>query len=207
MIEPEEAPINELVTALVAAKTKFKTPKKSKQAYNYKYADLQECIDCTQDALNKNGLVVAQFPINEGENVGVETTVAHTSGQRITSTFTAKLPKTDPQSIGSALTYFRRYGYMAALGLAPEDDDAQTAMPADKVVDSFDAIVSLAETDPGDYVFTFGKFKGQPIRSVPDSELQNYGQYLVRSAEQQGKKLSGPAKEAHAAIDLYFSDK
>jgi hypothetical protein len=35
--------------------------------------------------------------------------------------------KNDPQGFGSALTYCRRYSLLAAMGIAPEDDDANLA--------------------------------------------------------------------------------
>jgi hypothetical protein len=38
------------------------------------------------------------------------------------------LPAADPQTIGSGTTYLRRYHYSAMVGIAPEDDDAETAM-------------------------------------------------------------------------------
>jgi hypothetical protein len=38
--------------------------------------------------------------------------------------------KLDPQGFGSALTYCRRYSLLAAMGLAPEDDDGQAASKA-----------------------------------------------------------------------------
>jgi 2-methylisocitrate lyase-like PEP mutase family enzyme len=45
--------------------------------------------------------------------------------------------KKDPQGYASALTYARRYSLMAACGIAPEDDDGNSAArPAKTVVDS-----------------------------------------------------------------------
>jgi len=41
--------------------------------------------------------------------------------------------KNDPQAIGSAVTYARRYNFMAVLGLPVADDDARSAMPDKKV--------------------------------------------------------------------------
>jgi len=39
-----------------------------------------------------------------------------------------ELAKRDPQSIGSAITYFRRYSYAAIVGIAQMDDDGESAM-------------------------------------------------------------------------------
>ena len=38
-----------------------------------------------------------------------------------------KPTKADPQGMGSAVTYARRYSYMAIIGLAAEDDDGNAA--------------------------------------------------------------------------------
>jgi hypothetical protein len=62
--------------------------------------------------------------------LGVTTILVHTSGGRVA---TGPLPMpapNDPQKVGSAITYARRYALMATLGLAAEDDDGQAAKPA-----------------------------------------------------------------------------
>jgi hypothetical protein len=52
----------------------------------------------------------------------------HKSGQFIADTALLHLVKDDPQAHGSAMTYLRRYSYMAILGLvADEDDDGNAA--------------------------------------------------------------------------------
>ncbi len=40
------------------------------------------------------------------------------------------MQKNDPQGYGSALTYARRYGLAAMVGVCPDDDDAAAASPA-----------------------------------------------------------------------------
>ena len=42
--------------------------------------------------------------------------------------------KQDMQALGSALTYARRYGLAAMVGVAPEDDDGNAAVEAAPVV-------------------------------------------------------------------------
>jgi hypothetical protein len=64
--------------------------------------------------------------------VVVTTLLAHASGEWIETRLAMGLESTDPQAIGSALTYARRYGLCALVGVAPGDvdDDAAAAMPA-----------------------------------------------------------------------------
>ena len=72
--------------------------------------------------------------INENGRLNITTMLAHSSGQYISSTLTMTVTKLDPQAIGSAITYGRRYALAAMVGLAQEDDDGEKAMvrPKDK---------------------------------------------------------------------------
>lgn len=118
--------INELVTALVSAQAEFSAvPKGSVNPFfNSKYAGLPEVVEHTTPVLTKHGLSVMQFvTFIEGYGDALTTYVAHTSGQYIADTMPLHLPKNDPQGQGSAITYARRYAYMAALGIVADNDD------------------------------------------------------------------------------------
>lgn len=133
--------IGELAGALAKAQTEFKPVMKDTDNpyYNSKYADLSSVINATQQALAKNGLVVIQNPVVdcEGEKAGVKTIIAHSSGQwmshdlMLPATMKGKegTPRFDAQSVGSAITYARRYSYQAIVGIAAEaDDDGNAAV-------------------------------------------------------------------------------
>lgn len=92
------------------------------------YADLESVWDSCQPALQATGLAVSQFPINNGNGVGVLTILMHSSGEWISEEFVLPLAKQDPQGGGSAITYSRRYALMAVLGICPIDDDAEAAV-------------------------------------------------------------------------------
>lgn len=51
----------------------------------------------------------------------------HESGSSVSSTLRLRPSKTDPQGVGSAITYGRRYSLLAMTGAAPEDDDGNAA--------------------------------------------------------------------------------
>jgi hypothetical protein len=52
----------------------------------------------------------------------------HSSGEWISETVTVRAQKDDPQGLGSALTYLRRYALAAVVGVtATEDDDGNAA--------------------------------------------------------------------------------
>lgn len=96
--------------------------------YKNKYASLSNILDAVTKPLNDNGLSVVQMPCNEG----LTTMLIHTSGEWISSTSSTPVKDTtDPQKLGSAITYARRYALGAILSLnIDEDDDGQKAATA-----------------------------------------------------------------------------
>lgn len=185
-----------LYAALAKAQVEFKEPKKTKKAYNYMYAPMEEIRKAVIDALHDHGLTVIQFPINNEDRVGVRTTLAHESGDAYTVEFTTKLPKTDPQSIGSAITYFRRYAMMAVLGLAPEDDDGESAMP--KKVNK-QPIAQKMPDDIGEQVINGGKWKGIKVKDVPEDDAMGYISWA------DDNNVQGPAKYLSDMFHEYFN--
>lgn len=128
--------MSESTSELFAAFAKFQgdveNASKGKQGHGYKYADLAECINTAKPELLKNGLAVAQMlGSDENRKQTLTTILTHSSGQWMSSEFTmveAVLAggsgKNPAQTLGSAITYQRRYAYAAILGLAQEDEDA-----------------------------------------------------------------------------------
>ncbi|UKM63202.1 recombinase [Klebsiella phage P-K7R] len=123
---------DEVLPALHKARSMFVKVKKDRQNSHLKnkYATLDSVLDAITPALTDNSLMLMQDMIeSEAPNrIKVETTVIHTSGQWVK--FYAELPivKNDPQGVGSAFTYARRYAAAAAFGLSQADDDAQIAV-------------------------------------------------------------------------------
>ena len=95
--------------------------------FHSKYANLEEVISCAKEALMNNGLSVSQFPISNDRQAGVETILMHESGQWISGKCLLACSKVDPQGMGSAITYARRYSYQSILGIPSEDDDGNSA--------------------------------------------------------------------------------
>src|SRR3990167_11178350 len=92
--------------------------------FKSKYASLSAIIEDTRQPLAKQGLSYAQFPSGDS---GLETILMHNSGEWIADSFLMKPVDQKPQSLGSALTYARRYALCAILGLQVEDDDGNEA--------------------------------------------------------------------------------
>lgn len=107
-----------------AAKDSFNDYTKSK------YATLASVMDACRDALIENDIWVTQFPVNVGiaNTLGLVTKLVHIEpAQWQSSLLVMPLPKNDPQGYGSALTYARRYGLCALVGIVTEDDDGSAA--------------------------------------------------------------------------------
>lgn len=124
--EGERAP---LAKAFITAQKAMDAVKKAatNPAFKTKYADLSEVVEAVVPALNNAGLGVLQNPAFDGEWVTVATTFLHEGGSAVTSTLRLKPSKTDPQGVGSAITYGRRYSLLAMTGAAPEDDDGNAS--------------------------------------------------------------------------------
>jgi hypothetical protein len=123
--------LDQLGTALAKAQAAIKGAVKdvANPFFKAHYADLSSVWEACRAALTENGLSVVQLP-ERGANgeVAVITMLLHASGQFITSRIASKPSKDDPQQVGSVVTYLRRYGLAAMVGVAPEDDDGEAAM-------------------------------------------------------------------------------
>lgn len=117
--------------AFAQAQTEFPLVRKdaNNPFFKSKYAPLPNVLEVALPVLHKNGLYLTQAPINDGDRVGIKTTITHAeSGESLESSFTVNLAKNDPQGAGSALTYCRRYALVSMLGLnVDEDDDGNLA--------------------------------------------------------------------------------
>jgi hypothetical protein len=125
--------IDALAAALTAAQGEFEAVAKGAENpfFKSKYADLPSVVRAATPVLAKNQLAVTQLLGLEDGTDTLTTVLTHSSGQFIAGTQRLLLVKADPQGQGSAITYARRYGYMAVLGLvADEDDDGNAAAKA-----------------------------------------------------------------------------
>jgi hypothetical protein len=125
--------MKQVAAALVKAQKEFGPALKTSTNPHFrsKYADLGACVEAVVGALNNNGIYLMQLTEERENGVCVQTQFIHESGE-IMSGGSLFMPasKIDAQGFGSALSYARRYSLMAACGIAPEEDDANSAKPA-----------------------------------------------------------------------------
>lgn len=119
-----------LVQALGAMTDVVKTQTANAGQFGYTYATLADVFSMARPVLAAHDLCVTQAAESTSDEVVIWTTILHSSGQYL-SARPLRLPAgKNPQATGSAISYGKRYAVMAVLGLATEDDDAQSATQA-----------------------------------------------------------------------------
>jgi hypothetical protein len=102
-------------------------------AFRNKYATLDAIMEQVRPVLAAHGLAVMQgvlHPETDGGRVvgiAVETRLLHLSGEWMASVVVVPVAKLTALGAGSAISYGRRYGLSAMLGLTAEDDDGNGA--------------------------------------------------------------------------------
>lgn len=122
--------IGDLALALSKAQSQMNGAAKTSSNPFFKslYADLHQCIEAAKEPLTKNELAVVQTTdTDETGNIWVYTTLIHSSGQWMRGRIRMRPKKDDDQATGSSITYGRRYGFAAIVGLAQKDDDGNEA--------------------------------------------------------------------------------
>lgn len=125
--------MNELAKSLVKAQAAMSHAAKDSKNPHFKsaYSSLASVIDAVRPALSANGLAFVQMLHTADGGVAVETVLIHESGEQLScGTLFIPATKQDAQGFGSAITYGKRYGLQAALGIASEDDDGTAAVKA-----------------------------------------------------------------------------
>lgn len=94
----------------------------------FKYTNLTGTWLAVQQLLKDNDLVIYQTP-TDTNNLGhsgtfFKTTIHHiASGEEVTETMSMVISRQDPQALGAAITFYRRYMLTSMLGLIPDDDN------------------------------------------------------------------------------------
>lgn len=175
--------IVEISKALVAFHKEMPAIKKSSQNpfFKSKYAALENIIEAIEPVLSKNNLTFVQVP--SGDH-GLTTILMHTSGEFFQDVYTMTPAKNDPQGIGSAITYMKRYALAAILGLKieDEDDDGNAASGKTNTVASRGVPVRpAAPATPEDAAERFAKAKNMVSTSKNIDGLLDYIEKLKGS--------------------------
>lgn len=123
--------IAKIASALVKAQAEMgNAVKDSKNPFfKSKYADLNAVREACMPALNKHGVSVIQPTSVIDGKLYVETVLLHESGEFLSGLYEVVVGKqNDPQALGAAISYSRRYGLQSMVNIGASDDDAESAV-------------------------------------------------------------------------------
>lgn len=149
--------VGKLFESLAKAQGKIESALKDKKNPFFKssYADLTSIWDACRSPLSENGLAIIQTVEGTKAEPFLVTWLGHASGEWIKSKLPLLVMKQDPQALGSAITYARRYALSAIVGVCSDDDDGEKAMarnakPA-KEIESDEMIIKIFDKFSKDY--------------------------------------------------------
>ena len=210
--------ITKIADALVKAQAAMKPAIKDSRNphFNSRYADLASVWDAIREPLTSNGLSVIQMVgSNELEKTTLTTRVTHVSGEWIESTWQIPVGKQDPQGLGSAISYARRYALASAIGVVQEDDDGNAAMPRQtqqpeyqpkhfSLADACEKLESVTTLEELETEYkkayreaTMSKASTEALTQVKDKVKEKLGSSEVKEVRKyELKSLAKPAKKA-----------
>lgn len=97
--------------------------------FKSKFADLNAIREACTPPLNEQGISILQpTTVVDGKHY-IETILLHESGEYLSGLYEIVVAKAnDPQSLGAAISYARRYGLQSMVSLGAEDDDGESAL-------------------------------------------------------------------------------
>ena len=126
MIIQKSESIKALATAQLALQKEIKDISKDSTGYGYKYTSFDKLVQYLRPLLAKHGISFIQMPDGTAGSIGLTTLYMHSSGEWIANTVMCPIAEhkgmNTYQSVGSAITYFRRYSLASFTGIASEED-------------------------------------------------------------------------------------
>lgn len=183
--------IAELKKALPALKKDSTNP-----YYNNSYFDINSMLEVIEPLLETHGMVLTQ-PLFDGKVKSILTHIE--TGEQLISELT--IPDiSDPQKIGSCITYYRRYTLQSLLALRAEDDDANLASNAKpKGSNTYLTTSSSASQEDKPWLNKMDKEKNMTpqwlnvVDAVGRGEITNIGQ--VRAKYKVNRELAAELEE------------
>jgi hypothetical protein len=199
--------IAQLAAAMLRVQSEIEDPTKNKRADagkrgSYRYADLPAVLDVVRPALTANGLAVMQFPCEHDGQPALTTLLMHQSGEWVETTMKLRPVQSDPQSVGSAQSYYRRYALLALCGIAADDDDDGKAASQPKPQQQQQQQPARAGGAPGDYARSL-------VAKLDAVKTRDEGVALWRAFDGDVKagRVPSPDREAVDAAFRLFGDR
>ena len=145
------------------------------------YSDLASVMAAVMAPLNAEGIAVVQGAGYDPATgcAEVTTRLLHSSGQWLQSTLMVPLgKKPDPQALGSAISYGKRYGLQALLAVPSVDDDGESAMmrraPAVITDDQYLTLSSMMAENGVDEAQAAAKMGLHSLRDLPADQYPRW---------------------------------
>ncbi len=179
--------IGKIAEALAIAQGMMEGAKKdsTNPFFKTKYSDLASVWEACRQPLSKNGLSVSQI-VNSADDgsPAITTILMHSSGEWLSGELVMRITKIDPQTIGSATTYGRRYALAAIVGIAPEDDDAETAQAREHAPPQSQKTQPQRKSE----VPAAAKIEDNPFGATDTNTNVTISNVATKSGEKNGKK-------------------
>lgn len=118
--------------------------------FKNRYVSLDSLTQTITPLLCEQNLVWTTLPCTENGAPALRYQLAHApSGEKLEGVMPLMLSKNDAQSLGSALTYARRYAVSAVLGLSAEDDDGAKASAPRLAMASIEDVQAMEAASAG----------------------------------------------------------
>jgi len=183
--------IKELAGALAKAQSEIHGASKDGKNthFNAKYATLASTWEACREPLTKNNLAVIQTTSMVDNELVLVTTLVHSSGEWVKGVMPVRSARPDMQSLGSALSYSRRYSLGSMVGVAAVDDDGEASVGRDVPVEvkkeapkAFAAPKDVQERNA--YKFNKGPWQGKTFSEIAfGEEAQQFKKYLKLMVE------------------------
>ena len=194
-MEFQSPEIGQLAEALAKAQGEIQGAIKDSENPFFKstYADLASVWDACRGPLSKNKLAITQITETVENGICLITTVMHASGQWQRGVLPVWALKHEPQAMGSAITYARRYALAAITGVAQVDDDGEAAQGRSGGIhpDQLEPGDGFSKAGAPEYIIPFGKFAKRGLDEIDLNDLRSYVQYIENKAAKDGKPLQG----------------
>jgi len=189
---------SESVKNLAAALSKFQgqlgsaSKSKANPFFKSKYADIAEIWETIKSPLAANGLSVVQLPAtNVNGDPTLVTTLLHESGEYMSAETPLIITKKDPQAVGSAITYYRRYALAACLGVVQDDDDANATRSEKK---PHELLHNQDNVEASDFIIPLGKSKGQKFADLGPEKCEQFLNWIEQQQNVNGPLLTTKIK-------------
>lgn len=203
----------DLLAALSKAQSKIRAATKDSINPDYKsgYASFDSIREASIGPLTDNGLSISQWVSKDEQGrITLITMLGHLSGQFILSEAPILLAKQDMQSLGSGISYQRRYSWSSAIGISSdEDDDGKKACDVSGKKESDHKKSHINNQKPqntpvwinykmslfnsqlvdSNYKVLFGKFKDKTFGDIDPNDLWDYAEYILDATNKKKEKL------------------